>query len=261
MEHSRPEHDPVDVAAGKVAIAAGIFGLGLYVVNASHFWGLLLMGSSVAYLIYSALKKQGMLGLVIGAFLFVIIAALSLPRFLFYKQSHLSLVGVASQPPLKVQAPPTPPVPLPTKPSKQPKHTEAAADLSNAQVHDMAVDLSIRLRQFQRQMTQEESMAMANQWRMIQQAGEDKDAIRKADIDLQRNDEERRAKYDQMFGPLRAESKNMINLLRYRVPPPQPLPNELVSINLYSSIMMGPGVPGAVADYIDQLADLLRVKR
>jgi hypothetical protein len=88
VDHSRPEHDPVDVAAAKVAVAAGIFGLGLYAVNDSHFWGLLLMGGSVAYLIYSALKKLGMLGMVIGCFVFVVIAAASLPQFKFYRISH-----------------------------------------------------------------------------------------------------------------------------------------------------------------------------
>ncbi len=57
-------------------------------VNSSHFWGLLLMGSSVAYLIYTVLKTQKMLGLVLGCFVFVIIAALSLPHFNFYKKTH-----------------------------------------------------------------------------------------------------------------------------------------------------------------------------
>lgn len=93
MEHSRPEHDPVDVVAARIAAAAGIFSLGLYVVNASHFWGLLLIGFGVAYLLYAALKRQGMLGLLAGTILFVIIAALSVPRFDFYKKTHQTTVG------------------------------------------------------------------------------------------------------------------------------------------------------------------------
>ena len=50
-------------------------------------------------------------------------------------------------------------------------------------------------------------------------------------------------------------------MLQNRVPPPQPIPSELVSIVLSTGPLAGPNPVGAVADYIDQLADLLPVTR
>jgi hypothetical protein len=143
----------------------------------------------------------------------------------------------------------------------------ARSDLSNAQVKDGAQDLARRLRDLQQQMNQESGQNSTRLFAEMTTAQQIKnktaraDAITKAQAKYMSLTSEQSSKNDARFGQLRAESRNVINLLQNRVPPPQPLPSELVGIILAGGPLAGPNPVGSVADYIDQLADLVPVNR
>jgi|SRR5271165_985253 len=161
----------------------------------------------------------------------------------------------------KVQQVQTPAAVSPTPNKASSPHSGAVSDLSNAQVLDGARDLTRRLRQFQQESNQESykltgkfTRQMTAQDMTKEQA---EDVQREMVLELGKLHDKNEAR----FGPLRAESRNIINMLQNRVPQPQPMPSELVSIALSTGPLAGPNPVGAVADYIDQLADLLPVKR
>jgi len=136
---------------------------------------------------------------------------------------------------------------------------EGQSQYTNEQIKDSAMALSRRLREFQRQMNDDDSRA-SDLWMKRMAAGSKKKKKQEEAMEAMRRDREKlRAQHEQSFGPLRAESKNIIFHLSNRVPAPQPIPNPLLKFALFNGA--GPNPAYVIADYIDQLALLVPVKR
>ena len=159
------------------------------------------------------------------------------------------------------------PVILPSQsPSKSENNSLSPSDYSNAQIKDSAMALARRMRQLQQECNAAEGQTIANIQRSIRSSPdttEDKDGSRQREAmtRLMQQEHENDSSCETRFGPLRAESRNLIFHLTNRVPAPQPLPSEIVTICLSTGPCAGPNPYEAVADYIEQLANLVPVKR
>lgn len=136
----------------------------------------------------------------------------------------------------------------------------AVSNFSNAQVVDGAHDLSRRLRQLDQQQSKKVNTITDRLMRQIMSNGSDQKVIEETQREMTKQINDVSLETEGLFGPLRAESRNMVNLLQNRVPEPQPRPIEIVQVAL-SMNLAGPDPIGQVADYIDQLANLVPVKR
>jgi hypothetical protein len=143
------------------------------------------------------------------------------------------------------------------------KRTPTQSNLSNAQVKDAAHALTQKLRQLQQQMSQESEALYSNLDNLAQAP------ITTPDIESsmmsvagegRRKLAEFSAKNETRFGQVREDCINMVGLLQDRTPQPLPMPNETVSKALFGSLT-GSNPVGEVADYIDQLANLVPVNR
>lgn len=147
------------------------------------------------------------------------------------------------------------------------KETGSVSGHSNAQIKDSALALARRIRELQHEEDTQQSAAFfsfVQAERDASKASPKAEVLRKqeeAEALLQKRETDIGISADTRFGPLRAESRNLIIHLENRVPAPQPLPSELVEICLSSGPCAGPSPYEAVADYIEQLADLVPVNR
>jgi hypothetical protein len=140
------------------------------------------------------------------------------------------------------------------------KQTPTQSNLSNAQVKDAAHALTQKLHQLQQQMSQESEALYAKLAQAPITTPDIETSMISSAAEGRRELAELSVKNETRFGQVRGDCINTIGLLQDRTPQPLPIPNETVSKALFGSLT-GSNPVGEVADYIDQLANLVPVNR
>lgn len=140
-----------------------------------------------------------------------------------------------------------------------------SSQYTNEQIKDSALALARRMRQLQTEVNSEQNRIFAVLQQRTANLPKGKKAIEKWNQETMASTTRKEAELADMtasrFGPLKAEANNLIFHMLNRIPPPQPIPSELVRICLSTGPCAGPNPIANVADYIDQLAVLVPVRR
>ncbi len=137
---------------------------------------------------------------------------------------------------------------------------------TNAQIKDSALALARRMRQLQREQNRKQSQLLLDFQQQLANSPKHKKALveewnRQQQAEMTKRMMEIDSETETRFGPLRAEARTIIFHLNNRVPAPEPIPSVLVSIALSTGPLAGPDPISNVADYIEQLAQLVPVSR